>query len=204
MRPLGPPPVHPSMRYTILITMILLVGCSAEEAGPETTTPQSPSRDIHGAPVPPPRDGHVARAVIFITTDCPIANAYAPEIGRIVEEYGDQISFLLVHVDPEITDEAARQHQADYSLPSPIVLDPGHDLAGSAGITVTPEVAVYRQSDGELAYRGRIDDLFPELGSKRFAASEMDLRNALDAIVANEPVPVARTQAIGCQLPDPR
>lgn len=192
------------MRHTILITILLLPGCGEMPPPTGTADASGPLQDIHGAEVPAPRQDQVARAVFFITTDCPIANAYAPEISRIVKKYEDRVAFLLVHVDPELTIEAARRHQGEYALPSPIVLDPSHEMARRAGITITPEVAVYRQRDGEIAYRGRIDDIYPEPGSKRLAASQQDLRNALDALVADEPVPVARTQAVGCLLPDPR
>lgn len=192
------------MRYLSLVTILIAASCSDPEPVAETPAGIPPLVDITGTAVPSPPSDHVARAVIFITTDCPIANAYAPEIARIVKEYGSKVSFLLVHVDPDITDGVALEHQKDYSLPSPIVLDPEHELAAGAGITITPEVAVYRQSDGDIAYRGRIDDLFPKLGAKRAQASQRDLRNALDALIAGKPVPVARTRAIGCQLPDPR
>jgi hypothetical protein len=55
---------------------------------------------------------------------------------------------------------------------------------------------------GGLAYRGRIDDLYPELGKKRAAPTKRDLREALAAVLAGKPVPVPRTEAVGCSIPD--
>ena len=54
--------------------------------------------------------------------------------------------------------------------------------------------------DGTLAYSGRIDNLYAELGRPRQAATERDLRNALDDIVAGRAVRTPNTQAIGCYI----
>src|SRR5688500_1042688 len=45
--------------------------------------------DVHGAPKQPlATDGRRATVLLFIATDCPISNAYTPEVNRIVEAYG--------------------------------------------------------------------------------------------------------------------
>ena len=61
-----------------------------------------------------------------------------------------------------------------------------------------------RGADGEILYRGRIDNLFPALGSRRQQASRHELRDALDAVLDGKPVAVSRSEAVGCSLPTPR
>ena len=56
--------------------------------------------------------------------------------------------------------------------------------------------------DGEIAYRGRIDNAWGDLGARRPRASRQDLREALRAVLRGEPVPQPRTDAIGCNIPD--
>jgi hypothetical protein len=44
--------------------------------------------------------------------------------------------------------------------------------------------------------------MYPALGQRRRVITEKDLRNALDAVSANQPVEVSRTQAVGCYIPN--
>jgi hypothetical protein len=78
----------------------------------------------------------------------------------------------------------------------PAVIDRGFALTTAAGITVTPEVAVYT-SAGRV-YRGRIDDLYVNIGEARREPTRRDLRDALDAVIAGRPVAQAETTAVGC------
>ena len=78
--------------------------------------------------------------------------------------------------------------------------DPAHTLVRLTGATVTPEAAVLGPQ-GRLLYEGRIDDRFADFGRAHDLASVHDLRRALDAIQAGKPVAVARTKAVGCDIP---
>jgi hypothetical protein len=51
-------------------------------------------------------------------------------------------------------------------------------------------------------YRGRIDDRYIEFGKDRPQPTVRDLERALAAIVAGKPIPVVKTKAIGCYIPD--
>jgi len=87
--------------------------------------------DIHGeAATPLACEGKTkAAVVIFTAVDCPIANGYAPEIARIVKEYGARgVSFTLAHVDPDLADAEAAKHAEEYGLDEgpAIVIDHEH------------------------------------------------------------------------------
>jgi len=142
--------------------------------------------------------GKKAVVLLFIARDCPISNAYAPEIKRIIARYTpEKVAFSLVYPDPDTSLASARQHAREYGYTCPLLLDPAHRLVRRAGATITPEAAVFAPN-GRLLYRGRIDDLYLGFGQRRYAATRHDLRDALDAVLAGRPVPTARTQAIGC------
>lgn len=142
--------------------------------------------------------------LVFLTTDCPIANAYAPRIQALAEQFADRPArFFLVHVDPDVTADVARAHAADYGHQSPVLLDHEHALVGHTGVTVTPEVAVV-VGDGEVVYRGRIDNWYGDLGRKRPKPTRHELRDALEAVFAGAEVEVPRTEAVGCYVPDLR
>jgi len=91
-------------------------------------------------------------------------------------------------------------HLREFNLPDiPVIHDAKRSLVAASGVSVTPEAAVVGKQ-GEILYRGRIDNLYEALGKPRRNVTEHDLRNALDAILQNRKVPIARTQAIGCYI----
>lgn len=142
-----------------------------------------------------------ANVVIFITNDCPIANSYAPEIQSIISDYSPRgAAFFLVHVDPDLTLEKAKKHAAEYGYECVILRDPGQRLVRELEAQVTPEAFVLTGKG--VAYRGRIDDLFADLGKKRRQARNRDLRNALDSVFSGKPVSNSRTEAVGCFIPE--
>ena len=140
--------------------------------------------------------------LLFVSVDCPVSNRYAPDIKRLYDEFAPQgVRFRLVYPNPLDDERAISRHVQDFGFPSIAERDRGHDLVKMAGATITPEAAVF-DSRGRLIYRGRIDNRFVELGRERPAATEHDLRNALQALLGGRPVSPSRTQAVGCFVAD--
>jgi len=143
-----------------------------------------------------------SRAVVlyFVTTDCPLSNAYAPEMDRIEEAYTPRgVRFYAVQGDTTVPDDQVRQHARDYAYRFPVLLDPQQLLTHHTGATVTPE-AVVLSPEGAVLYLGRIDNRVADFGKVRYQATEFDLRDALDAVLAGRPVPHPRTHALGCAI----
>lgn len=139
--------------------------------------------------------------LIFVNTECPISNRYAPEISRICGDYRARgVGCVLVYPDKTTTATAVTKHRQDFSLApgAPAVIDRDLALTTAVDATVTPEAAIYTSSG--LAYRGRIDDLYADVGQARRAATVHDVRAALDAIIAGKHVPMARTEPVGCTI----
>lgn len=140
-----------------------------------------------------------ALVFIFVLPDCPVCNSYVPELKRLARQF-PQIEFYRVYADPEITKAAARQHSSDYDFGFPGLLDPAQQLVRKSGATRTPEAAVF-SPNGKLLYRGRIDDRYVDFGKKREQPGHRDLKDALDAILKNEPVHSPDQPPIGCYIP---
>jgi hypothetical protein len=144
-----------------------------------------------------------ATVLLFVLPDCPISNAYAPEINRLADDYLKQkIAMFLVYVDPALSDAAAKQHAKEFGYKVPVIRDSDLQLVKFTGVTIAPEVAVLGP-DGKCLYRGRIDNLYADYGKRRVKPTEHNLRDALDAIIAGKPVPQATTKSIGCYIPKP-
>ena len=140
--------------------------------------------------------------LLFTASDCPVANGYVPEIRRVCAKYGDRgVRFYVVNVETNTSVEALAGHAAEYGLPHPILMDRQHRLADHVGAKITPE-AVVLLPGGHIAYRGRIDDQHRELGARRPAATQRELRDALDAVLAGHAVAVPRAAAVGCFIED--
>lgn len=140
---------------------------------------------------------------LFVRTDCPITNRYAPEMTRIAKEFaGKPVSFFLVYPDKTETAASIQRHVADYHLPGQILRGPQHELERKAHVTIAPEAAVFDGS-GQLRYHGRIDDLYVSVGRSRpGGALTHDLEDSIRELLAGKPVRVSETQAFGCSLAD--
>jgi hypothetical protein len=169
-----------------------------------TRVPETLLQDIDGVTYGSlERPANGARSVLFfLTPDCPIANQYAPEIRRICDKYGPHgMNCFLVYADSSLSREAIRKHARDYHESRyPAILDADYRLVDAAGATVSSETAVF-SGQGKLEYRGRIDDFNAALGVPRQKATQHDLRDALDALIAGRSIPRPRTETVGCFLP---
>ena len=143
----------------------------------------------------------VITVLIFVRSDCPISNRYAPEIQRLSREFSGRVEFQLVYPDRSETSETIEKHRAEYGYTIGYLRDPDHTLVRRAKARVTPEAAVF-SSHGELLYHGRIDDRYIDFGKSRTAPTTHDLEDALQSVLAGRPVKVSSTRAIGCFLAD--
>jgi hypothetical protein len=143
-----------------------------------------------------------ARVFLFVRTDCPITNRYAPELQRIASEFkGRSVDFWLVYSDHSETQTNIERQISEYKLPGEPLLDPRQELAHRAEAAVSPQAAVF-DHEGRLTYSGRIDDRFVDFGKSRPEASTHDLEAAISATLGGERVAHPRTRAIGCYLAD--
>lgn len=174
---------------------------------PQRPAQQKPAQieviDVQGKRIRPLADTHVRGALLFfIAHDCPISNAYAPEIARICKTYEKRaIATYVVYVERDISPAAASKHARDFRFPCRALLDRERRMVRFAGARMTPEAALVARN-GNVVYRGRIDDTHIDYGKRRDEPTTRDLRQALDAFLANKPVARNRTPVIGCYIPD--
>jgi hypothetical protein len=161
-------------------------------------------QDSQGREVDPFQLDKDAKALVFlfISTDCPISNRYAPTMARLWEEFHAKgIAFRLVYPHADLTIEDIQKHVKEYSYPFTALRDPKHLLVLKSQARVTPEAAVFN-AKGELVYHGRIDDRYVDFGKERPEPTRHDLADTLQAILAGKSVPQKTVRAVGCYIPD--
>ena len=142
------------------------------------------------------------RVLLFIRSDCPISKRYAPELTRIAREFEPRgVHFELVFPDPSENEHSIGAAVSEYHFPGTPVLDPKHVLVREAHADTAPEAAVFSTS-GTLAYHGRIDDRYVDIGKSRPEAKVHDLQDAITAVLEGRPVRQPVTKAVGCSLAD--
>lgn len=192
---------HSSAAYQLvfhLVMVAMLMPCFSLAAEPTTGI------DMAGRVVDPVRAAHGKPVVlIFVRTDCPISNRYAPTLQRLSTQYVAKADFWLVYPDKAESTAAIQKHLHDYGYTIPALRDPEHSLVKLGDVQVTPEVAVFDAS-GTLVYHGRIDNWYQDFGHARSAPTTHELQDALDRTLTGNKPHVAAATGIGCYISDLR
>jgi hypothetical protein len=141
------------------------------------------------------------QVLIYLRSDCPISNRFAPEIQRLSGEFATKgVQFWLVY--PERSDTAANiaNNVKEYGYQLPVLRDSDRALVQRGHATITPEAAVF--SHGELVYRGRIDDRVAAFGKVRQSPTTHELEDAVNAALLGKKPAVTEAPAVGCYISD--
>jgi hypothetical protein len=177
--------VHTAGRLFILFTALI--------------TGMGQVRDIDGVVRPLFAPAGVANVLIFVSSDCPVSNGYAPEVQRICRAYRAKgVACSLVYEDMSISQARVRAHLDEFDYKDmAAVIDGDRAIAKQARAIVTPQ-AVVVGPDGGVKYRGRINNQYVALGKPRRVVTQHDLRDALDAVISGKAVAHPETEAVGC------
>ena len=149
-----------------------------------------------------------AIAIVFESNHCPVSQLYEGRIEKLYADYKNK-GVTLVAINPN-NPKTVRLDELGYtdvtdSLPEmklraqfrgidwPYLYD--GDTQGVSmkfGAVATPHIFIFDEQR-KLRYQGRIDD-----NQREELVKSQDARNALDAVLAGKPVPVAETRAFGC------
>jgi hypothetical protein len=158
--------------------------------------------DLDGGPADPIGAPGVT-VLVFVRTDCPVSNRYAPELNRLHAKFAPRgAGFWLVYPDPREDASAVRAHVREYGYAMGALRDPAHDLVARARARITPEAAVF--AGARLVYHGRIDDRQIDFGRTRPAPTTHELEEAIEAALGHRPPPRDSAPAVGCFIADLR
>lgn len=190
-----------SLRWRKLI-LPGIVTASLFSASATSRSAQETGFDLAGKPTDPLKAANgKAVVLIFVRTDCPVSNRYAPLIQKLGEEYAHRADFWLVYPDKKEHSEVIRHHDREYGYKIPALRDPQHALVKLSQAQVTPEAAVF-DARGTLVYHGRIDDLYVDMARSRRAATTHELDDAIHAALSGKNLTIATKPAVGCYISD--
>ncbi|MEE2610535.1 MAG: thioredoxin family protein, partial [Acidobacteriota bacterium] len=113
---------------------------------------------------------------------------------------GDDWEFLqnynLTAEFPEDAPERMVEDVEAFDYRFPYLVDGTQEIAKAYGAACTPDFFLY-DAEGLLVYRGQLDDSRPGSDDPVTGA---DLRAAMDALVAGEPVSPEQTPSLGCNI----
>ncbi len=146
------------------------------------------------------RSSEAARVFVFMTGECPISTSYVPKLKELAKSWSEcehKIRVYGVWADQTSKPADIQKFAQEYGIEFPILLDHLNVLGKSFQPTHVPEAFVL-SSDGAVAYRGRIDDSYVDLGRRRAVAESRDLADAVDHVTKGIAVVPSRTTPIGC------
>lgn len=147
-------------------------------------------------------------AIVFTCNHCPTAQLYESRIKKLAEDYEGK-SVALVAIEPN-SPEAVQLGELGYtdvgdgfedmkiraayrSFKFPYLYDGETQSVSLAyGPKATPHVFVFDEQR-KLRYEGRIDN-----SQRESLVKTQEMRDAIDALLARRPVPVAHTGVFGC------
>jgi peroxiredoxin len=140
-----------------------------------------------------------AIVVVFVGTECPIANLYLPVLAEMHKHYsGEGVQFLAINSNDQDTFAEVVAHARDRKIPFPVLKDDGQRAADAFGARRTPE-AFLLDANRTIRYRGRIDDRNGYL-YRRDVPTRAELKDALDELLAGKPIKVPESEVFGCLI----
>jgi peroxiredoxin len=146
--------------------------------------------------------------VVFTCDHCPIAQMYEQRIEKLYEDYGkrgvavvaiqgnDPKALTIDELDCSDMSDTLPEMKVRYTwkhLHYPYLYDgKTQSVTRAYGPQATPHVFIFDKSR-RLQYEGRFDDNY-----RIEKVKSEDARNAIDALLAGKPIPVAHTAAFGC------
>ena len=151
-----------------------------------------------------------ALAVVFTAVHCPTAEVYEERLKQLVADYTPKgVAFAVIQpnnaralrldemgytdLGDSLEDMKIRAEHRKFNFPF-LYDGETQEISRQYGPVATPHLFLFDQ-ERKLRYHGRLDS-----NPREALAKVPDARNAIDAVLANTPVTVERTPAIGCSV----
>lgn len=142
--------------------------------------------------------GDSATLIMFICNHCPFVKHIEQDLRDLAGDYKDTgVAIIAINAnDADSYPEDAPQYMAAKAYPFPYLYDVSQSVARAYQAACTPDFFVF-DKDLKLAYRGQFDQSRP---GNDVETSGIDVRAALDQLLANKPVNPQQKPSLGCSI----
>jgi peroxiredoxin len=146
--------------------------------------------------------GKRALLVMFICHHCPFVKHIKSELAQIGRDYAAKgvgivaISSNDPAVSADDSPEGLQRMATEWGFDFPVCYDETQAVAKSYAAACTPDFFLFNQ-DQQLVYRGQLDDSRPSNGKP---VTGVDLRAAIDDLLAGRPVSQDQRASLGCNI----
>ena len=147
-------------------------------------------------------EGAPALLIAFICNHCPFVKHVRGGFAQLAKTYQDRgvavvgISSNDFAAYPDDSPKAMAEEIRIAGYTFPYLVDETQQVAKDYGAACTPDFFLFDGSQ-QLVYRGQMDGSRP--GNEVTVTGE-DLRQALDAVLAEHPVPAEQRPSLGCNI----
>jgi peroxiredoxin len=140
--------------------------------------------------------------VMFICRHCPYVKHVQSELARIGKDYqARDIGIVAISSNdseeyPDDAPDSLKSMAQELGFTFPFCHDESQAVAKAYGASCTPDFFLF-DKDRKLVYRGQLDDSRPK---NTLPITGRDLRAALDALLAGQPVSQTQRASLGCNI----
>ncbi len=139
--------------------------------------------------------------IIFMCNHCPYVKAVLRRLINLQNEYAERsVQLVGINVNdtkkyPEDSLEKMKELAEKKQLPFPYLFDESQESAKAYDAVCTPDIFVYG-IERSLKYRGRVDDNWQHPDE----ITRHDLKDAIEAILTDQPVNDDQVSSMGCSI----
>lgn len=140
--------------------------------------------------------------VIFLCRHCPFVKHIQTELAKLGQDYQNTaLGIVAISANDAVNypDDAPDQLKAmalELGFTFPVCYDESQAVAKAYTAACTPDFFLFDR-DRALVYRGQLDDSRPSNG---LPVTGHDLRTAIAALLADQPIPADQKPSIGCNI----
>ncbi|PSB06798.1 thioredoxin family protein [filamentous cyanobacterium CCP2] len=143
-----------------------------------------------------------ALLVMFICRHCPFVKHVQAELAKLGQDYANAgLGIVAISANdaqnyPDDAPNSLKTMATELGFTFPLCYDETQEVAKTYTAACTPDFFLF-DGDRALVYRGQLDDSRPGNGKP---VTGKDLREAIDAVLGDRPVPSEQKPSIGCNI----
>lgn len=144
----------------------------------------------------------IATLIMFICNHCPYVKHIREELVHLAKDYQAKgVSIIAISSNdvvnyPDDSPEKMKETAIEWGFSFPYLYDETQEVAKAYQAACTPDFYVFDENL-KCVYRGQLDDARPKNDKP---VTGKDIRAALDAVIAGEPVNPEQIPSVGCNI----